>query len=108
MLGPSIALKSIGITSNPRDFKTPRNFNVKLSLLCQGQMFGDEDIANNRCYTTSVKCISTHASLYCIKAEEFLNLFGKDQRTWKMVVDRVMQKDDSTKHKIRQSVYNHN
>ena len=108
MLGPSTALKSLGIKQNPRELKTPRNFNVKLSLMCSGQMFGDEDIANNRSYTTTVKCISTYASLYCIKAEEFLMKFGKDEKTWKMVVERVMQKDDSTKHKIRQSVYNRN
>ena len=27
--------------------------------------------------------------------------FGKDEKTWQMIVDRVLQKDDSTKSKIR-------
>lgn len=71
-------------------------------------MFGDEDIINNRNYTTTVRCLSTNASLYCIKADEFINKFGKDEKTWKMVVDRACKRDANTKSKIKNCVINMN
>jgi hypothetical protein len=71
-------------------------------------MFGDEDIINNRHYTTTVRCLSTNANLYCIKAEEFINKFGKDDKTWKMVVDRAYRRDVATKTKIKNCVINLN
>lgn len=36
-------------------------------------MFGEEDVVNNRKATTTIQCISTEATLYCIKKEEFLD-----------------------------------
>jgi hypothetical protein len=71
-------------------------------------MFGDEDIINNRQYTTTVRCLSTNAILFYIKAEEFVNKFGKDDRTWKMVVDRAGKRDAATKTKIMNCVINLN
>ena len=71
-------------------------------------MFGDEDIINNRHYTTTVRCLSTTASLYCIKAEEFISRFGKDDRTWTMVVERAYKRDQATKTKIKNCVINLN
>ena len=36
-------------------------------------MFGEEDVVNNRKATTTIQCISTEATLYCIKKEEFMD-----------------------------------
>ena len=34
---------------------------MKISILCAGQIFGNEDVLNARNYTTTVKCLSTEA-----------------------------------------------
>lgn len=48
-------------------------------------MIGVEDIVNNRNYTTSVRCTSSSAICYMIKADEFLFRIGKDEKTWAMI-----------------------
>ena len=55
---------------------------IRLSQICSGQMFGEEDVVNNRNYTTTVRCISTSAVIYCIKAEEFLLKLSKEDNSW--------------------------
>lgn len=64
-------------------------------------MLGEEDVVNNRNYTTTVKCLSTSATLLAIKADEFIIKFGKDNSTWKQVVERVYCKDLETKSKLK-------
>lgn len=44
---------------------------IKLSLLCSGQLFGQEDAIKNRNYSTSVRCLSTQGQLFCITSAEF-------------------------------------
>mmetsp|Transcript_4759 Transcript_4759/g.7186 ORF Transcript_4759/g.7186 Transcript_4759/m.7186 type:complete len:136 (+) Transcript_4759:78-485(+) len=72
--------------------------------MCSGQMFGEEDVVNCRKYTTTVRCISTQAVIYCIKAEEFLMKLSKEDFTWKMILGRVKQKDADTISKIKQNM----
>jgi hypothetical protein len=69
-------------------------------------MIGEEDIINNRNYTTTVRCLSTNATLLFIKAEEFIMKFGKDEKTWKMIINRVYSKDLNTRSKIKQCFIN--
>ena len=33
--------------------------NMKIAILCAGQMFGNEDVLRGRNYTTTVRCITT-------------------------------------------------
>jgi len=67
-------------------------------------MFGDEDVINSRPHTVTARCLTTTAVLYCIKAEEFLIKFGRDDKTWKMIVKRICQKDLETKSKIKMAI----
>ena len=77
--------------------KKVKQQNVKLTYLCTGHMFGEADVTNLRAYTTSVKCISSSAVVYCIKSEVFLIKFGKDEKTWKMLIDRILKRDHQIK-----------
>lgn len=81
--------------------KKVKTQNVKLCYLCMGHMFGEADVTNLRAYTTSVKCISSSAIVYCIKSEVFLIKFGKDDKTWKLLIDRILRRDHQIKQKIK-------
>lgn len=61
---------------------------IRLSVLCKGQMFGEEDIINDRECTTTVVCNSTEATVYSIKAEEFIIRMGINN-TWDIISARV-------------------
>mmetsp|Transcript_29545 Transcript_29545/g.45014 ORF Transcript_29545/g.45014 Transcript_29545/m.45014 type:complete len:88 (+) Transcript_29545:2062-2325(+) len=63
-------------------------------------MFGEEDVINERKYTTSVRCTSTMATVFCVKAEEFFARFQRDDRTWKTITQRILKKDEETKKNI--------
>ena len=39
-----------------------------------------------------------------IKADEFLFRIGKDDKTWKMIIDRLKYKDEMTIQKIKKTV----
>ena len=58
---------------------------LKIAIICAGQMFGHEDVLNNRDCTTTIKCLSNNAQLYCIKAEEFTHRLSRDDRTWNIL-----------------------
>jgi len=77
---------------------------IRLAVIREGQIFGVEDIANNRNYTTSVMCTSSTGTCYMIKADEFLFRIGKDDRTWKMIINRLKNKDAMTIQKIKKTV----
>lgn len=32
---------------------------MKIAILCEGQMFGNEDVIRGRNYTTTVRCLTT-------------------------------------------------
>lgn len=66
-------------------------------------MIGEEDVLNDRNCTTTVKCISTNAEVFCIKAEEFMIKLGRDDKTWKTITNRVISKDEETKMKIKKA-----
>ena len=85
------------------------NQRIRLTHLCAGQVFGEEDIVNNRKATTSAVCISTEAQVYCIKAEEFLTKLQhpNQEKTWNMILASVYHKDVTTKKKIKLTVYNY-
>jgi len=72
-------------------------------------MFGEEDVVNNRKATTTISCISSEATLYCIKKEEFLDKMNSsaNDKTWTMIVKYVFDKDIETKNRISASMYNY-
>jgi len=60
------------------------NQKIRLSQIGIGQMFGEEDVVNNRKATTTIQCISCEATLYTIKKEEFLDRMNStmNDKTW--------------------------
>ena len=65
-------------------------------------MFGEEDALNDRIYTTTVRCISATAIVYCIKTNEFIQKFQEKAETWWAIHQRIDDKDTETILKIRQ------
>ena len=64
-------------------------------------MFGEEDVINERYYTTTVRCISAGGSVYRITSEEFFSKFRGHRSTWRTIVDHALEKDQNTKSKIK-------
>jgi hypothetical protein len=52
-------------------------------------MFGEEDVINERNYTTTMKCLTANCIVYCIKKEEFLHKLGRDEKTWSSITSRI-------------------
>lgn len=72
--------------------------NFRVALVGPGQLFGEEDIINenlgpNRCYTSTVKCISSTAQVYCMKQDEFLRKFKINKESWKVINEVALQKE---------------
>lgn len=78
---------------------------IKISIVCPGQYFGEEDVLNDRNYTTTVRCLSNEAYLYCVKAEEFTHRMSRDDKTWKMLHKLNLDKDDFTIGKIQHTIH---
>ena len=70
---------------------------VRLTTVCAGQIFGEEDVVNERNYTTTVKCITAQGVLYAAKADKFINSISKDDRAWKKLIEMNVKKDAETK-----------
>jgi CRP-like cAMP-binding protein len=68
-----LRVRKISTENSKLPIKAKTKQRIRLTLICRGQMFGEEDIINNRRATTTAVCISTFAVVYCIKADEFLN-----------------------------------
>lgn len=93
-LGP-LKAQEHDITNNfPLNMRSKSHY-MKVSVLGKNQMFGHEDVLNNRNYTTTVKCISNHASIYCCKAEEFFNIINRDERSRKILYNQCLYKNST-------------
>ena len=68
----------------------------KISLACQGNFIGAEDVINHRDYTTTVTCKSYNATLYTLKSEDFFFWFSKNDKTMEMVKNMSTNKDTKT------------
>ena len=66
---------------------------VRLTYLQTGQIFGEEDVINGRNYTTTVRCSSSSAILYQIKAKEFISKLYRDEKSFKQINLRIIDKD---------------
>ena len=67
---------------------------IRVALLNIGQIFGHEDIMNQRNYTTSVKSVSNDSELYCCSANDFHYFMHKDDRTWGKLTKMVTSRDE--------------
>lgn len=65
-----------------------------------------EDVIFKRPYTSTVKCISSHGSVYAIKSEDFEQKLKKYERTWKALTEASYERDIDLLNKIYISIRN--
>ena len=73
-----------------------QNFNLKIALLGKGEIFGEEEIVNNKAFIYTCTCYSTFGELYCISKENFMLRFNKQS-------DQVEEVKRSLKYLIREN-----
>jgi hypothetical protein len=78
---------------------------IPISMLSHGQVIGQEDVINQRNYTTSVKCLTNEASVYVIEGAKFIDKLGRDEKTWKWIVKQSLNKDLSTKKQVKDTYF---
>ena len=73
-----------------------------MAFIGPGQLLGEEDVVSNlQAYTTSVVCLSDHAEMYCIKADEFVRRLKSNVESWKTVILMALAKQQAIIEKIR-------
>lgn len=65
-----------------------------------------EDVIFKRPYTTTVRCNSSHGSVYAIKAEDFEQKLKKYESTWKALTEASYERDIDLLNKIYNAVKN--
>ena len=73
---------------------------MKVAVIGANQIFGHEDVLFERNYTTTAKCISTEATFYVCKAEQFRNLIKKDEKAFDILANICEVKNIHLKHNI--------
>ena len=64
---------------------------------------GFEDVLNERPYTTTVRCISTTGTVYCINKTNFFEKCKKDEKSYKKLFKVSDDMDIKTQTKIRKA-----
>lgn len=68
--------------------------NVKITVLGQGQTFGEQDIFTERKFqSSSLTCTSSEGEIYCLKIEEFHKRFKSDTDTYKTLLLSALNKE---------------
>eukprot|EP00356_Strombidium_inclinatum_P004599 CAMPEP_0170489706 /NCGR_PEP_ID=MMETSP0208-20121228/8007_1 /TAXON_ID=197538 /ORGANISM="Strombidium inclinatum, Strain S3" /LENGTH=57 /DNA_ID=CAMNT_0010764741 /DNA_START=2197 /DNA_END=2370 /DNA_ORIENTATION=+ len=57
-----------------------------MATVGKGYMLGQEDVINDRNYTTSIRCLSNSSLLYSIEKEDFIDKMQKKEQIWEKVV----------------------
>lgn len=68
-------------------------------------MFGQEDVINQREYSTTVRCLSSEASVFSISADKFIEKLSRDEKTWKMLISHSFNKDMNTRKQIKDTTF---
>lgn len=76
----------------------PQIETFRVAIVCDGQLIGEEDVIKeyedeNRIYSTSVKCISKTANVFCIKYDEFLRKFKNNRESWRVICKNASEKE---------------
>ena len=103
MLGPKKNMTNSSTKNNNQSNRQQvyRAGELKIALVCQGNLIGTEDVINQRNYSTTIKCTTTSGSLYTLKTEDFHFWIGKNEKTMKMIKELSNEKDQITKKKIK-------
>lgn len=74
---------------------------IRVRMTSRGYLLGHEDVFNDRNYTTSVRCHSHEGTVLAMKADEFLEKMGLNQKTWNNLIEMANERDELTKKKIK-------
>jgi hypothetical protein len=56
-------------------------------------MFGDDDVVQERPYTSTVVCRSNQGTVFCIKSHEFFRKLRSNEECWKIILNQVRNKE---------------
>ena len=77
---------------------------MSLTILTKGQIIGQEDILAGRPRATCVKCISPTASVFKIKADDFLSSMKRYRQVFNIIEEEAIERDETTMEKLRDQV----
>ena len=82
-----------------KDILKPQIETFRVAIVGDGQLIGEEDVIKEyedekRIYTTSVKCISKTAYVFCIKYDEFLRKFKNNRESWRIICKNACEKEE--------------
>lgn len=78
---------------------------IPIVTLSQGQVIGQEDVINQRNYTTSVKCVAAESCVYEVDGSRFVEKLSRDDKTWRMIVRQSVNKDNKTKKRVKDTCF---
>jgi CRP-like cAMP-binding protein len=81
-----------------------KKIRIKLGVLGQGQLFGEEDCILKRSYTTSLKCTRYGSQAYIMPRADFLRLFQKNEEAWKVMFTGAQRKEQIHYERIKNFV----
>jgi CRP-like cAMP-binding protein len=67
---------------------------IKLTILGEGQLFGDDDVILKRNYSCTLKCIQNDSEAYLISRHDFLRLFKGNEEAWRLMFESASQKEE--------------
>lgn len=73
-------------------------------IIGNGHLFGQDDVLNQRNYTTSVRCISNSGKLFVMKANDFIKSINKDKKSVVIFNKTVQDRDAITKDILRDAI----
>jgi hypothetical protein len=73
---------------------------VKLSLIGAGNVFGEDDIINDRPYKATLTCTQNESFVYMVKKSEFFRFFKSCNEGWS-ALNKISQKKELHKNVIQ-------
>ena len=70
--------------------------------MASGNLFGEDDVVQDRMHFGTVRCISGSGILHCMKIFEFLRMFEAVKTAWDLILKSVQIKDENFNQRINQ------
>jgi len=73
-------------------------------IASRGQMLGQDDIINDRNYTTSARCMSGTGTLFIMQSQDFIKFIKRDRRSMRNFGEVSTERDALTQDKLRDAI----
>jgi hypothetical protein len=80
------------------------DISVKISRVTKGQIFGVNDILNNRTHSSTIKCVTSRGSLYVINGLEFISKLKKDKGSFDALIKHSKKCDAEERSKVEETL----